>query len=476
MIQRLGPLDSAFVLLEVPGTAMNIGAIIELDFGDVADPKERFDLIRRNIADRLHEIPVLTQRIVRAPFDIMWPVLVPDRRFDLDRHVWRVALPSPGTSDQFDEVISDFLSRPLSTTRPRWQLLIIEGLDDGRAAAALKVHHSLADGVSGAETFASLFDISPEVRAPAPKVAADEDDRTIETPFALVRDGLRRLRERPALVADIVTSWTLRLGSILRAVIQVALVRGRNRATPGQPSIFEARRTSLNGAPDVEKVYHRTRVSLADAKRTAKSHGASVTDFVMATASGALRRLLIERGEVLKRDLIAFVPINVRGEGDTAEMGNQISGMLLALHADILDPVERLMAIAKDSANTVGVQRQRRAQMFQDMPRLLGPLPLSVGGKLLSALGLFDHLPPMANLMISSVPGPPIPLWLSGHRVVSAAPVGPLLGPFSLNITVLGFEQNLEFGLLGSAETMPDLALLRDFIVDEASILMGTLD
>ncbi len=169
MTGRLGPLDSAFVLLEVPGSAMNIGAVIELDFGDVADPKERFELIRRNVAERLHEIPVLTQRIIRAPFDIMWPVLVPDQRFDLDRHVSRVALPSPGSPDQFDEMISEFLSRPLLATRPLWQLLIIEGLHDGRAAAALKVHHSLADGVSGAETFASLFDISPEVRPPAPQ-------------------------------------------------------------------------------------------------------------------------------------------------------------------------------------------------------------------------------------------------------------------------------------------------------------------
>jgi WS/DGAT/MGAT family acyltransferase len=471
---RLGPLDSAFVLLEVPGSAMNIGAVIELDFGDVADPKERFELIRRNIAERLHEIPVLTQRIVRAPFDIMWPVLVPDQRFDLDRHVSRVALPSPGSPDQFDEVISEFFSRPLVPTRPRWQLLIIEGLHDGRAAAALKVHHSLADGVSGAETFASLFDISPEVRPPAPKVESIEDDGSIETSFALVRVGLRRLRERPALMVDAVTSWIVRLVSILRAVVQVALVRGRKRSTPGQPSIFEARRTSLNAAAGVEKVYHRTRVSLADAKRAAKSHGASVTDFVMATTSGALRRLLIDRGEELKRDLIAFVPINVRGEGDTAEMGNQISGMLVALHADIVDPFERLMAIAKDSAKTVGVQRQSRAQMFQDMPRLLGPMVLSLGGKLTSAFGLFDLLPPMANLMVSSVPGPPLPLWLSGHRVVSAAPVGPLLGPFSLNVTVLGFEQNLEFGLLGSAETMPDLAVLRDYVRDEALILMGT--
>jgi diacylglycerol O-acyltransferase / wax synthase len=476
MTRRLGPLDSAFVLLEVPGSAMNIGAVIELDFGDVADPKERFELIRRNVAERIHEIPVLTQRIVRAPFDIMWPVLVPDRRFDLDRHVSRVALPSPGSPDQFDEVVSEFLSRPLVPTRPRWQLLIIEGLHDGRAAAALKVHHSLADGVSGAETFASLFDISPEVRPPAPKVESSDDEPSIESSFGLVRDGLRHLRERPALAVDAVTSWIIRLVSILRAVVQVALVRGRKRATPGQPSIFEARRTSLNAVAGVEKVYHRTRVPLADAKRTAKSHGASVTDFVMATTGGALRRLLIDRGEELKRDLIAFVPINVRGEGDTAELGNQISGMLVALHADVVDPVERLIAIAKDSAQTVGVQRQSRAQMFQDMPRLLGPMAMSLGGKFASAFGLFDLLPPMANLMVSSVPGPPIPLWLSGHRVVSAAPVGPLLGPFSLNVTVLGFEQNLEFGLLGSAETMPDLAVLRDYILDEASLLMGNTD
>src|SRR5580704_16838324 len=149
---------------------MNIGAVIELDFGDVADPTQRFELIRKNVAERLHEIPVLTQRVIRAPFDLTWPALVPDRHVDLDRHISRVALPSPGNADQFDELVSEFLSRPLVRTRPLWHLLIIEGREDGRVAAALKVHHALADGVSGAETFASLFDTSPEVRDPAPKV------------------------------------------------------------------------------------------------------------------------------------------------------------------------------------------------------------------------------------------------------------------------------------------------------------------
>ncbi len=192
----------------------------------------------------------------------------------------------------------------------------------------------------------------------------------------------------------------------------------------------------------------------------------------MATTSGALKRLLDDRGDVLKKDLIAFVPINVRGEGDTSYLGNQISGMLVALHIDVADPLERLRAISSDSVKTLGEQRLHRAKIFQDVPRVLGPTLLSFGGKVLSAFGLFDHLP-MANLLISSVAGPPIPLWLSGYRVTSAAPFGPLLGSFSLNITVLGFEENLEFGLLGCADRMSDLSVLRDYLFEEAKALIS---
>jgi WS/DGAT/MGAT family acyltransferase len=475
LTQYLEPLDSAFILLEVPGSAMNIGAVIELDFGGVTDPTERFELIRKNVAERLHEIPVLTKRVIRAPLDLTWPAFVADTQIDLERHITRVALPSPGTADQFDAVVSEFLSRPLVRTRPLWHLLIIEGLEDGRGAAVLKVHHALADGVSGAETFASLFDISPEVRAPTPKVDDTDDAPFATNPMSLVLEALRRVRTEPGIALTVVTSWLTRVFDVLRTVVRVSVTRGRKRTTPDQPSIFEARRTSLNGRAGVEKVYHRMRVPLADAKRAAKHHGASVTDFVMATTSGALRRLLDDRGETLTRDLIAFVPINVRGDGDAAAMGNQISGMLLALRTDIDDPVERLKAIAQDSAKTVGVQRDNGARMFQEMPRVLGPTVLSLGGKMVDAFGLFDVVPPMANLMLSSVPGPPIPLWLSGHRVVSAAPVGPLLGPFCLNVTVLGFEQNLEFGVLGCARTMPDLATLRDYLKEEAYRLIDTV-
>jgi len=135
-----------------------------------------------------------------------------------------------------------------------------------------------------------------------------------------------------------------------------------------------------------------------------------------------------------------------------------------------LDPLDSAFVLLEvpGSAMKIG------AVIELDFGGLADPTVLSLGGKMVDAFGLFDVVPPMANLMLSSVPGPPIPLWLSGHRVVSAAPVGPLLGPFSLNVTVLGFEQNLEFGMLGCAQRMPDLATLRDYLRDEATALIDT--
>jgi len=470
MTKFLDPLDSSFVLLETPGTAMNIGAVIELDFADV-DPEKRFVLIRENIAARIHEIPVLTQRVVRAPFDMTWPILVKDQRFDLDRHVVRVALPTPGSPAQFDAYVADFLSRALSPQRPLWQLLVIEGLNGDHAALVLKTHHALADGVSFAETFANLFDISPEGREPWPKADAQDEEPTVTTSMGLLGQGLGRIRRRPHLVVEDVASWGSRFYEILRGLYRVANERAR-RATSGQPSIFAARRTSLNGAAGIEKTFLRAIVPLAEVKRAARARGVSVTDVVMATSGGALKRLLDERGEVPKRDLIALVPINVRGEGDTASLGNQISGVLVPLHTDIGDPEERLRAVSCDAAKTVGEQRQHRAKILQDVPRVLGPTIISLAGKVISTLGLFDYLP-IANLMISSVPGPPIPLWLSGRRVTSAAPFGPLFGAFSLNITVLGFGENLEYGLLGCAERMHDLSNLREYLLDEVAALIA---
>jgi WS/DGAT/MGAT family acyltransferase len=471
MTRFLDPLDSAFVLLENPGTSMNIGAIIELESHD-EDPSARFEEIAAVIASRLHEIPVLTQRIVRAPFDMTWPILVRDLRFDLARHVLRVALPTPGSPSQLDAMVSEFLSRSLPANRPPWQMLVIEGSEDGRAVLVVKMHHALADGVSFAETIANFFDISPDIRPPTERTDGLDEDPSVTTSLGLLREGATRLRERPSRALESLTSWGSRFFEVVSALAKVVVVRGRRHVSADQPSIFEARLTSLNGAAGIEKTYLRTRIPLAEVKRAAKDLDASVTDFVLATVGGALKRLIDERDEELVHDLVAFVPINVRS-GSAADLGNQISGMLVALHTDVEDPQSRLRCVSRDSLTTVADQRERRARIFQDVPRVLGPTLLSLGGKFISTFDLFDHVP-MANVMISSVPGPPIALWLAGRRVLSAAPYGPLAGSISLNITVLGFEEYLEFGLLGCAQRIPDLDRLRTLINEESNSLINS--
>jgi len=397
---------------------------------------------------------------------------VPDVHFDLDRHISRVALPSPGTADQFDVLISEFLSRPLVRTRPLWQLVIVEGLETGGSPRRSRCITRWPMACPGpkpspvSSTFRRGTRTGPQSGRRVKRTGRVEFDvvRARRSSSIARRAGARRERR------DVVADPSVRRRTHGRARGAVA----GSKANDAQPALdlrsapYVVQR-ARRGGEGVSPYAH----SLADAKRAAKYHGASVTDFVVATVSGALRRLLAARGEEIPRDLIAFVPINVRGDGDAAAMGNQISGMLVALHTDIDDPVERLRAIAQDSAKTVGVQRHNSAKMFQEI-RAFSSHRVVARGKMFDAFGLFDRLPPMANLMLSSVPGPPIPLWLSGHRVVSAAPVGPLLGPFSLNVTVLGFEQNLEFGMLACAQTMPDLATLRDYLKEEASRLIDT--
>ena len=325
----LDPLDSAFVTLEVPGAPLHIGVIIEMDVPDDGlDSKQRFEVLRANIAARLHEIPVLTKRVLRTPFDLAWPVLAEDPDFDINAHVIRRAVTSPGGEEQLDALVARVMSRELAPDRPLWELNYIEGLADGRAAIVMKVHHALADGVSGAATFAGLFDLSPEVRQPEPPQNVPAPD-PLPTPLELLGRTGSELLKRPAALLEVLGAALERAADLVEGAAES--LAGREDESH-QPSIFQAKTTSINGTPGYAKQFKRLRVDLVEVKRAAKSRGVSVTDFVMASVSGGLRRLFEARGELLEADLVAFVPISVRREGAEGEMGNQC-GVLQGLRA-----------------------------------------------------------------------------------------------------------------------------------------------
>ena len=466
--EPLDPLDSAFITLEARGAPLHIAAVMELDHpsSGPVDPITTYEEIKALVADRLHEIPRLTKRILRVPFDLAWPVWADDPEFDIDEHVLRRACPSPGGEGELDALVGRIMATELPPDRPLWELSVVEGLADGRTAVILKIHHALADGVSGAATFAGLFDTSGKIRPPAPLPERAARAIPLPTPLELLGRTVGELLRRPYLLFGAAALGAEQAAAVVERAVRPPATDGAKPTSP-----FAAHRTSLNGNPSHARRYTRIHLDLAEVKGAAKRRGATVTDFAMCTVAGALRRLLESKGEPMTRDLIAYMPVNVRREGAERDLGNRISAVLARLHADEPDPEARLIALRDES--------RARKRAGDESPRLLmnlaaaiGPTITSLAGQTLYDLELFNDLPPLANVAVSSVAGPPIPRWIAGRRVLAAAPLGPLMGGIALNVTVLGFGGFLEYGVLACAKKLPDLSELRDLLEDEASLLL----
>jgi len=465
----LDPLDSAFITLESPGAPLHIAAILELDHpasGEV-DPIITYEQIKSLVADRLHEVPKLTRRILRVPFDLAWPVWVEDPEFDISEHVIRRACPSPGGEAELDALVGRIMATELPPDRPLWELSVVEGLADGRTALILKIHHALADGVSGAATFAGLFDISHEIRPASPRPEElDVPHEPLPTPLELLGRTAGELIRRPQALLEAVASGIEQAASIVERA-----VRPGDEGSGGVASLFAAARTSLNGTPSHARRYARVRLDLAEVKSAAKQRGATVTDFVMCTVGGALHRLLESRGEIPERDLIAFMPVNVRRKGAEGDLGNRISAELVAMRTGIRDHEARLVALSVASKARKAAASDN-SKLLMNLAAAAGPTIASLAGQTLYDLELFNDLPPVANVTVSSVPGPPLPLWMAGRHVASAAPLGPLMAGIALNITVLGYGDLLEYGILACAKKLPDLTELRGLIEEEANLLL----
>jgi hypothetical protein len=192
----------------------------------------------------------------------------------------------------------------------------------------------------------------------------------------------------------------------------------------------------------------------------------------MAVTGGALMRLLGERGEAPEKDLVAFVPINIRHPGTEGQLGNRVSARLVPLDTHLVDPAERLAAVVERSTAHKSSE-EPPTDMINELAEAAGPALSSLAGRVIDAFELFDHLPSGANVILSSVPGPSFPLYCAGERLTSVAPIGPLMFNQSMNITVLSYCEQLEFGILTCARRVPDADRFVELLADEAAALMA---
>lgn len=443
---RLTAIDASFLAQEGPASHMHIGALTVLE-----GPPPPFGEFLDTIRERLHLVPRYRQRLSFPPLESGRPVWVDDPSFNVEYHVRQTALPRPGSQAQLFRLVSRIFSQQLDRSKPLWEMWLIEGFEDGRWALISKTHHAVIDGIAGVDLATVLFDLTPERReiehpdeawqpAPEPNQAELLASGLVGAAHTAV-NGLRRL-----------TRLALSPGTALAEVRES--VEG----------IGEVVWAGLNPAPDtplnVEIGPHRRYCvvdrDLADLKLVKDSFGGTVNDAVLAVVSGALRTWLRSRGVRTEGlELRALVPVSVRAREDQGSLGNRIVAMRGPLPVYVEDPVARLQLVRrsmdglKESKQAVGAAVLTRAQGFAP------PTVLAQASRLNFSTRLF-------NLIVTNVPGPQFPLYVTGRRLLEVHPIAFLPRNHALAIAIMSYDGRLSFGLLGDYEAVPDIEELAD--------------
>jgi diacylglycerol O-acyltransferase / wax synthase len=440
-MERLSGLDASFLYLETPTQLLHVCGLLILDPSTVPGGYS-FAKLKHELLLRSRATPAFRRKLHDSAFNVDHPVWIDDEDFDIDRHLHRAAVPSPGDREQLAETCAHIAGQPLDRNRPLWEFWVIEGLADGKVAVMTKMHHASVDGVSGANLMAALCEIDPG----APRPGLDRSYRAAHAPsdLLLAADGLAHIAMRP-----------LKLLKLLPGTAAVASnwIR-RARLGTAMPPPFSAPRTSFNGTITGHRSIAYIGVSLADVKEIKQAFGTTVNDVVLAMCAGSLRGYLQDRGELPDIPLLTMVPVSVR-EGNEAKSRNKVSGRFTSLPTNIADPVESLEAVSADNKATKEHYQSISAKILQDWAQFAAPAMFGLAMRTYAALRLAERHRVVHNLVISNVPGPPVPIYFLGAEVLGMYPLGPVFHGAGLNITVLSNNGHLDIGIIACLEQVP---------------------
>jgi WS/DGAT/MGAT family acyltransferase len=454
-MQRLTGLDAAFLALETPTAHMHVLGVAVLD-PSTAPPGRFADRVRALLEARLHLVPPLRRRLVEVPLGLHVPVWIDDPDFDLDYHVRRAALPSPGGPRELEAFVADVASRPLDRRHPLWEAYIVEGLERGHVAFVTKLHHAMIDGASGVEILGALFDLSPDAALEPLQPPEDWQPERVPGESEMLGRAFVAIAQRPAKIVRAVTNFA---PGVVRAVR-----RARDEALDVALPLT-APRLAMNRTITAHRTINFATVSLADVKAVKNALGVTVNDVLLAIVTGAMRGYLDRRGELPDRPLVASIPASVRDEGEH-ELGNKISSMFASLPVEIADPIECVHAVARSMVGAKHMHEEVGGSTLQDWAEVAAPALFSRAMRFYSRMRVGERLRPVINLIVSNVPGPPWPLYFAGARLVSLHPLGPIFDDCGLNVTVISYLDHVDFGFLACRELVPDLERLALIVPD----------
>ena len=460
-MKSISGLDATFLYGETPTSPMHVGNLM------VIEGSLKFETFRDIILSRLHLIPKLRQRLVEVPLSIDYPYWVDDPNFDPDIHMHRLALPQPGSWRELRAVASQIFSEPLDRSRPLWSMHFIEGLDEvsqvpkGSVAIITKMHHVAIDGVAGASLLTILFDLSPKVKEiPQPKPYTPEplpDD--VSLVVNSVVNFVSKPFKLPKLVYDAVSA-TVKAGFLTRV---------QSIELPAAP--FSAPPSPLNGIISARRKWNTTILTFQRVKTLKNIMDVTLNDVVLAICAGALRKYLVEKDKLPLKPLVAMVPISTRTQNDPKSEGNQVSNMLVQLATNIDDPIERLEVIAENTNRGKTYQKAVGAKTLANMAEAVPFGIANQAARLYSRYKISEMHNPVFNVTITNVPGPQIPLFINGHKLLSIMGMAPIIDGMGLIITILSYNGLLTISPISDSKSMPDLDVFNRYLLESANEL-----
>lgn len=447
-MDRLSGLDASFLYLESGAQLMHVCGLIVVDPATIPGGYD-FGEFKSELSRRVSGIAMFNRKLKFVPGGFDFPVWVTDEEFDIDRHVHRLAVPAPGGERELSEVAGHLAGIPLDRSRPLWEMYVIEGLANGQLAVFSKMHHASVDGVSGSNMISYLCSLEPDAPPldPGTDPSVNAHQRA-PSDLELIGRGVVATAGKPWQLAKLVapTARTL-VESVSRAR------QGTAMAAP-----LTAPRTSFNGTITGHRSIAFADIALDDIKAIkAAIPGATVNDVVLALSGGALRRYLLYRGELPASSLMASVPVSVRTESKRTAGRNKVSSMFCRLGTDVEDPRERITAMSVANANAKDHHKAVPADTLQEWAEFAAPRTFGLAVRMVSDLRLAEKVPVIHNLVISNVPGPPVPLYFMGARIDALYPLGPIFHGAGLNITVMSNNGEMHIGAIACSELMPQV-------------------
>ena len=459
-MKQLSGLDATFLYLETPEMPMHVGAlqVFELPAGYQG---KFVTALRKHMQSRLPVAPVLRRKLWWMPLNLANPAWV-DAEPDLRQHIVEIKLPKGSGVFDLEAQVGALHPVLLDRRRPLWKMHVFEGLAPGangrkRVALYTQLHHAAVDGQAAVALANAILDVSPAPRAI--EVRPSRRQRTFRLEMAEMLRGV--LGNQAQKVAQIVRNLPDTVGTLKNAAGSAVSASSLLTGRPGNLTL--APRTGLNVSVSAGRAFATVTLSLPELKQLGRAFDATINDMVLMVCSGALRRYYGKRRTLPRKSMVAAVPISLREKGDTAA-DNQASMSLISLGTNISDPRKRLAHVRAASASMKTSMGSVKSILPTDFPSLGVPWLMEAASALYGKAKVAERLPQVANLVISNVPGPSLPLYMAGARMITNYPASIVVHGMALNITVQSYDQSLDFGLMADAKAMPDVRELADAI------------